>query len=254
MVGTAPVGTLTVLGRYGAYPGPGGAGRGFLIDAGEGAVLIGCGGGIAGRLGYTLAGAAGLAAVLLPDLRPDHCSDLWSIGSMAVAAAMAGTRRGLLTVYAYQDPPEEWRRLQRPGVLDVRRFSSADALRVAGWRFTSCPSAHPWPGVSLRAERPDGCSLGLAAPGLETPDLVSLLRGVSLLLVDVAGQSDGPDEGLEGGMSAAAAGRLAATCGAHRLLLTHLDPGDDPSSLLTDARSAFPGAELALEGRTYDLA
>lgn|GEM_PF-6746843 len=248
--------TLTVLGRYGAYPAPGGAGRGFLVDAGpvHGAVLVGCGSGVAGRLGFAAAAPTMPVAVVLPDLRPDHCSDLWTVGSMAAAAAAAGVRRGLLLVYAYPDPPDQWRRLQRPGVLDVRRFSCADTVRAGGWRFTFCPAAHPWPGASLRAEGPEGQTFGLATPGAETPDLVGLLVGVSLLVVDVGGPSGGLDEGMEGGMPAAAAGRLAAACGARRLLLSHLDPADDPSTLVAEARAAYPGCGIALEGRTYDLA
>lgn len=216
-------------------------------------MLVGCGSGVAGQLAYSLVSDGRLAAVLLPDLRPDHCSDLWSVGGMMAAATQAGTRRGLLAVYAYQDPPEDWRRLQRPGVLDVRRFSVTDTVRTAGWRCTFAPCAHAWPGVAVRAEAPDGASFGLVSVGAPTADLVDLLRGVSLLVVEVGGPQTGFDEGLDGGMSPALAAGLAAGCGAVHLLLSHLDPGEDPAGLLRDAVGGFASTTLALEGRTYDL-
>jgi len=246
---------LTVLGRYGSHPAPGGACRGYLLDAGGGLgqVLIGCGSGVAGRLAYHLPAPADLAAVLLPDLRPDHAADLWSIGSMAATAAAAGTRRGLLLTYAYQDPPEHWLRLQRPGVLDVRRFSSADTVNTAGWRCTFTPAAHLWPGACLRAEAADGASLGLVGPGAVTDELVNLLGGVALLVVEAGGANTGFDEGLDGGMSPDAAAGLAKACGAGRLLLSHLDPGEPAAAVLAEAVALLPTAALALEGRTYAL-
>lgn len=246
---------LTVLGRWGAYPAPGGAGRGYLLEAGPDhpALLIGCGSGVAGRLGYTAAAVEGPGAVVLPDLRPDHCCDLWSTGSLVAAAAARGARRGLLPVYAFAEPAPEWRRLQRPGVLDVRRFSAGDTLRVAGWTITCRPSGHPWPGVSLRAETAEGVSFALIAPGPPGAELEGLLRGVGLVLAEVGGPPADPDEGLQGGMAPGAAGRLAATCAAGLLLLGHLDPGGDAEAALASARAAHPRSELALEGRTYSL-
>ncbi len=251
--------TCTVLGRSGAYPAPGGAGRGYLLDAGTGepAVLLGCGSGVVGRLGYHLSGPGALGPVLLPDLRPDHASDLWSLGSLAAAAAAAARRRGLLQVYAYQDPPDLWRGLARPGVLDVRRFGAADVVRAAGWHFSFTTALHPWPGVAVRAEVPGGPAFGFVGLGAPSLDLRALLQGVGLLVVEVGGPRDGEglglDEGLAGGMAAGAAAALAAGCGAGRLLLAHLDAGEDAAWLLAEARAVRADATLALEGRTYEV-
>jgi ribonuclease BN (tRNA processing enzyme) len=253
--------TLTVLGRYGAYPAPGGACRGLLLEGAaatdaapaqaRAAVLVGCGSGVAGRLGYHLASPARLAAVLLPDLRPDHCSDLWAVGSLAAAATLRGERRGLLPVYAFGRPPELWQRLHRPGVADVRRFAAADAVRLCGWTFTFAALDHPWPTLAVRAEGPGG-PLALVGPGRPDDAVRALCAGATLLIVDVGGPRD-VDEGLDGGMAPGEAGALAAACGAKRLLLAHLDPGAPAEDALAEARAAFPAAALALEGRTYDL-
>lgn len=245
--------TVTVLGRCGAYPEAGGAGRGLLLQADEGTVLLGCGPGVVSRLPYSLSARSPLLAALLPDLRPDHCSDLWALGSWAAAEARAGARRGLLPVYAYAHPTADWQRLQRPGVLDVRRFSAADALVVGPWRFTFAAVEHPWPGAAVRAEAAGGGRCALFTPGAPSDDLAVLGAGVDLLLVETGGPRQTADEGLEGGMPAADAGRLARRCGVGRLLLSHLDPGEDPETLRASAAAAFQPTGLALESRTYPL-
>lgn len=248
-------GRLTVLGRYGAYPAPGGAGRGYLLQTGGHTVLVGCGSGVCGRLGWMLPDPGALDAILLPDLRPDHCADLWSIGSLAACAVAAGRRRGLLPVYAYGEPEAEWRRLNRPGVLDVRRFAAEDTLLVGGWTLTCVRTDHAWPGVALRAEEPDGAALAVVTLGALHAGLAPALRGAALLLAEVGGPQTGFDEGLDGGMDAVAAAQLAASVGARRLLLAHLHPDDaeGPAAVRDRARTVFVGTELALESRTYDV-
>jgi ribonuclease BN (tRNA processing enzyme) len=251
--------TLTVLGRAGACPQPGEASRGYLLQGDGGAVLVGCGSGVASRLSWVLPDLARLVAVVLPDLRPDHCSDLWVLGSMTACARTAGTRRGLLPVYAFGEPDVLWRGLQRPGVLDVRRFAPGDVVAAGGWRLKTVRQVHPWPGAALLATPPAGDGhAGLVTLGRPTPALSEALRGAGFLLVEVGGPridaSDDVDEGLAGGMSAAEAAALAASAGAHTLLLSHRHAGDDASELLRQAQAGFPRCEWALEARTYELA
>jgi hypothetical protein len=212
---------------------------------------------VAGRLGLHLGGFEALGAVLLPDLRPDHCSDLPAVAAAAAAAVRGGVRRGLLPVYAFGRPEEAWRGLAHPGVLDVRRFGPEDTLRVEGWTFRFAPLRHGWPGVALRAEPAEGGGalglVGLADRWAEDPHLVRLCAGVRLLVVEVGGPKGEEDERLAGGLPAEEAARLAARCGAERLLLGHLEPDDDPEALVAAARTVFPRTDLALEGRTYRL-
>ena len=243
---------MTVLGRYGGCPGPDGACRGFWLQGRAGTLLVGCGSGVAARLHW--APATGVPdAVVLPDLRPDHASDLWALGSQAAADAAAGRRRGLLHVYAYGAPAEAWRRLHRPGVLDVRRFDGGDIVEAAGWRLLFARTGHPWPSLAVRAEA-GGSAVGFTGLGDAGADGRRLLRGVDLLLADVGGAVWGDeDETLQGGMTPAEAGALAADVGAGRLLLTHIDPGLDLRAAEGAAMAGHPRAQMAVEGRTYEF-
>ena len=249
----ATAATLTVLGRYGRYPAPGGAGRGYLLGGSGGAVLIGCGSGVAGRIGYALAQPSDLVAVVLPDLRPDHIGDLAAVGSMAADQAACGQRRGLLVVYAFVTPTEAWRHLHWPGVLDVRGVGPGDRIQVAGWSCTWTATAHTWPGAVLRWSGPEGETLactGLTAPSIAVRDACA---GVDVLLAEADGSVDELQEEWAGGLGPAQAGGLAASCGVRSLLLSHLDGAADARAALAAARAAFPPASLALEGRSYPL-
>lgn len=241
---------LTVIGRYGAWPAPGGAGRAYLVRSGNTALLCGCGSGTVAALGWSLAEWAALQAVLLPDLRPDHCADLWSLGSAAAWAAAAGERRGLLVVYAYGEPADRWKLLHRPAVLDVRRFGPEDTVPIGPLRCTFASVEHAWPGLAVHIQCADGVRLGFTGLGQPTAAMRQLLRGVDLLVAEVGGPELG-DEGLDGGMAPEAAGALARELGVGRLLLSHLHPTDDAGQILEATRRAWPTAELALEGRTY---
>ncbi len=244
---------LTVLGRYGRYPAPGGAGRGYLLSGPGGAVLIGCGGGVAGRLGYALAHPADLAAVVLADLRPDHVGDLAAVGSMAAGQVARGERRGLLPVYALSAPTEAWRRLQRPGVLDVRGVGPGDRIQVAGWSCAWTPTAHACPGAALRWVGPQRETLAITGLTEPTAEVREACAGVDILLAEADGPADELDEEWAAGMTSAEAAALAAACGARALLLSHLDGDADPRAALAAARGRFPAAALALEGRSYAL-
>src|ERR1700722_14911647 len=78
----APVRTLTVLGCDGSWPGPGGAGSGYLVQAGGTTLLLDAGPGpFAALQGWI--DPAGIAAVVLSHSHPDHWSDLESFAVWA---------------------------------------------------------------------------------------------------------------------------------------------------------------------------
>lgn len=235
-----------MLGAWGPYPAPGGALRGHLLQRpGGAALLVGCGGGVAARLGYHLRGWDELGAVLLPDLHPAHIADLWPLGSQTVAAVGQGLRRGLLPAYAPVAQEAAWRALGRPGVLDVRGVAPGDRPRLAGWRVEL--GRDRTPAIRIGGETGEA---GFVPAGARLADQADLLRGVGLLVVEMA-PADGED--LPAPDLATAAADLAMATGAHMLVLSHLDPEADAAGSLAAARARFPQTALALEGRTYHV-
>ena len=74
------------------------------------------------------------------------------------------------------------------------------------------------------------------------------------MLLAEATWTDHPSRPKDLHLSGLQAGRLAATAGVGRLLLTHVAPWTDQDAVLTEARTAFDGpVELVGAGRDYDL-
>ena len=66
---------LTVLGKYGPFPAPGGATSGYLIEQGDTRVLFDCGSGVLTRL-LAQCPLEQLDAVVLSHLHEDHVADM----------------------------------------------------------------------------------------------------------------------------------------------------------------------------------
>lgn len=239
----------TVVGHWGPYPAPGGALRGHLLrQTGAGELLVGCGSGVAARLDYHVGAWADLAAVLLPDLHPAHTADIQAVGSRCLRLARERVRRGLLPVYAPLADPG-FSGLSRPGVLDPRGVGPGDAMRAGAWDVHWGPAGHG--ALALRLSGAAGTA-AFVPQAAWTPDLASFLAGVGLMVVE-CGDPDGEANPEEAGATARRAGELARAAGAQVLLLTHLDPATNPELLAAEARAAHPQAQVALEGRTYDI-
>ena len=66
---------LTVLGRFGPFPPPGGACSGYLVESGDTRLLLDCGSGVIANL-RRVCPAAGLTGVVVSHWHMDHASDL----------------------------------------------------------------------------------------------------------------------------------------------------------------------------------
>ena len=239
----------TVVGAWGPFPAPGGALRGHLLrQVGAAALLVGCGSGISGRLEYHLPEWQELGAVLLPDLHPAHAADLHALGSRCASMAVRGARRGLLPVYAPMDDPA-FAALGRPGVLDPRAVAAGNESRVGGWHVRWHATASG--GLAVRLRGAAGTAAFIPAGGVD-PALATFVAGVGLLVVE-CGDPDGEASAEDVLASARRAGELAREAAVDALLLSHLEPTVGVEPTVAAARDAFPRAQCALEGRTYDL-
>ena len=239
----------TVVGAWGPFPAPGGALRGHLLrQTGAGALLVGCGSGVAGRLDYHVGAWGDLAAVLLPDLHPAHTADLHALGSLCLSLAQQKLRRGLLPTYAPM-ADAAFGALARPGVLDPRGVGPGNESRVGGWHVRWGAAGRG--GMPLRLVGAAGQAAFLPA-GARLAEQAAFVGGVGLLVVECA-DPDGEGLPADASATAEAAGRLAAAAGARALLLTHLDPAADAGAVLAAARATFAAAQVALEGRTYNI-
>ena len=256
---------LTVVGCAGSFPSPESPASCYLLEADdvEGRtwrVLLDLGSGALGPLQrYTP--LAGLDAVLLSHLHPDHFLDVCGL-YVARHYAPSGPAAPPLPVYG---PAGTARRIREayggePAGLDatfeVREFADGEPVHVGPLAVTPYRVEHPVEAYGLRVEAQVGRRLEVLAYTGDTDTcdaLLPLAKGADLLLAEASFQ-EGRDEARGVHLTGLRAGRIAADAGCRRLLLTHVPVWTDPDVVRAEAGSAFSGAiELARPGATQSV-
>ncbi len=253
---------LVVLGSCGAWPEPGRACSGFVVEHNGFRVVLDLGYGTLPRLLRLLDStvADGLDAVIITHRHPDHMIDLHGL----FRARWFG-RRGWPTIALYAPS----------GVLDRVIALEDDGQDVVGqvfdWReipvaaeqlgpFVLHTQALPHfvPNVGIRLSCAE---FTLAYTGDTGPDraLAELGRDADLFIVEATSRDQQPATqpaaaGPQLDLNAGQAGAAASAAGAHRLMLTHFWPGNDREQSRTEAAAEFSGEILlADEGLVVPL-
>ena len=85
-----------------------------------------------------------------------------------------------------------------------------------------------------------------------TPGFEAFAENSDLLLIDGCFMEKDWNESKPHFSAFLAAG-IGKRAGVKRLLITHVFPANDEGALLAEAKSAFPAAEVAQEGRAYKI-
>ena len=229
---------LTVLGCDGSYPGPGGAGSGYLVTSGHTAVWLDAGPGSLANLQMHVP-LEDLDAVVITHEHPDHWSDL---EHLAVACKWV-VPRPPVPVYSVFDPRPLMHSDSATEVLAWSRIGAGEQIAIGAMRFTFSRTDHPVETLAVRVDG-DGRALGYSADSGPGWGLAELGEGLDLALCEATHLSD--SEGTVPHMSARQAGRSGRDAGVGRLIITHLWPRLDKKAAVAEASEAF--------GRTVSLA
>lgn len=237
--------SVTVLGCDGSYPGPGGAGSGYLLRGGGATVWMDCGPGTLAAL-QTHVGLHEVDAVVVSHEHPDHRTDLE--GFMVACAYIV--RRDGIPVWATAGARQHGYHTRAPTLL-FTDLCDGDRFDVKGMSFVASRTDHGPDTMAFRVEA-DGRSLGYTAdtgPGWAPSQLGAPL---DLLLSEATFTFD--REGHSQHLSGRQAGEMAREAGARRLVLTHLWAITDRAALRAEAEVAYGAkVELAKAGRTYEV-
>jgi ribonuclease BN (tRNA processing enzyme) len=236
---------LTVIGCSPAWPNPGGAHSGYLLEAGGDRLLLDCGPGVLSRLLVDEAWPQ-LDAIVLSHLHLDHAGDLvaWLWGSLS------GPGRG-------STGPELW--LPSGGREELNRLASVDTMArvfslheydedksfaAGGFALSARRVLHYGHNAfALRVER-DGVVLAYSGDSAVSDVLVDVARDADLFLCEATLAEPELTEPV-GHMTADDALQLARRANARRLLLTHR-PIDRP--VPGGAEAAYDGLVVELSG------
>jgi ribonuclease BN (tRNA processing enzyme) len=236
---------LTVVGCSPAWPNPGGAQSGYLVEA-DGRLLLDCGPGVLARL-RELDAWPRVDAIAITHFHLDHWGDLvpWTWGAMYGP----GTGNGKPELWV---PPGGTATLrgfgERLGFVDmfdntfaVREYTDGETFTAAGLDVT--PRRVPHYDLLTFGMRVANGDRTLAYSGDSAPSeqLIELARDVDLFLCEATLAREEPD--LRGHLTADEARTAATEAGARRLLMIHR-----PHELAleeTDER-AYDGMQITL--------
>jgi ribonuclease BN (tRNA processing enzyme) len=246
---------ITVLGSGAAYPRPGGACSGYLVEDPSTHVWVDAGNGTYSRLRERV-GAHDLDALVLTHDHPDHISDVLPL-MYELSYNGSEPSPHPIPVYAPDTVAPKLLGLIGPGSAklfrEVFEFKPIDSeFTVGGLSFSPFRVVHPTETYGLQIA--DGRRrVVYTSDTAAFPELVEFCRGADILISE-ATYVGGVE--VEGGvhMWAREAGELAQASGVGRLVLTHIWGSFDLHDAVIEASDRFDGpVEAAVEGKTYKL-
>jgi ribonuclease BN (tRNA processing enzyme) len=252
---------LTVLGCDGSWPGPGGAGSGYLVQTDDAVLLLDAGPGTFANL-CRWGDPARVTAVILTHEHPDHWTDLESFATWAGfgpgraqfqdtsgRGGGAGSGGDRLTVYA---PPglRRWSHFAEAPWIHWRELAPSMVLTIGSVQARFVATDHGPPTLAVALES-DGATLAYSAdsgPGWSVEELGSGL-GTFLCEATYTRESEGSLQHLSG----AQAGTIARSAGVARLILTHRWPTVSADAVRREAETAWGRpVEQATMGAVFD--
>jgi ribonuclease BN (tRNA processing enzyme) len=241
---------FTVIGSSPAWPNPGGAHSGYLLEHSSGRLLVDCGPGVLGRL-RAREGWPHVDAIAITHFHLDHWGDLvpWVWGAMYRAGGVAIDERPDLWVHqGGREILEQFG--ERFGFRDmfdrvftVHEYEPDAPFTAGGVRLLAMRLPHyrlETYGFRLTV---DGRTIAYSGDSGPSERLPELARDADLFVCE-ATLRNGEDDGLpRGHLSVEEALAAAGTSGARRVLLTHR-----PAELGTPE-----GVELAYDGLELEL-
>jgi ribonuclease BN (tRNA processing enzyme) len=231
---------VIVLGCSGTYAAAGGACTGYLVRAGGRSVLLDCGPGTLANL-QRHADLRTLDAVVITHCHPDHWVELpvlrnvlkWVIERDDPLPVFTTSETWAMAEVVSQDPMLE---TFAPTIV---KDGSDETIAGQRWRFSR--TDHPVETLAVRLDA-DGRSFAFSADTGPAWSLASLADGGGIDLAFVESTfTDATYPGSVQHLTARQAGLMATGAGVRHLVVTHLMPGEDPTTHLAEARASFDG-------------
>lgn len=238
---------LTVLGKYGPYPVAGGATSGYLLNAGNTALLLDCGSGVLSRL-LSFLPLERLDAILLSHLHSDHIADLFIL-----RYALQFMKAPLLKVFTPTRPAAEYDMLKGSGVFELITVTDGMRVKLGDAELEFWEMTHPVPSFGVRVTN-EKRTLAYTGDTNLNPRLTDFFKGADALLIDtglVSYEKTGP---AAPHLTAYEIGRLCASLPCKKVLLTHISPRVTDRQVEDEAREGgCSQAEVVRERAVYTI-
>jgi ribonuclease BN (tRNA processing enzyme) len=203
-------------------------------------LVLDLGGGALGRLQEHI-GIADIAAVCISHPHHDHYADLFPLSIARYWGAQGAPALRLLAPIGFYErvspalmlgTDEAW-----SSAFDLRAMSGGDEQAVGPFVIRAFDMTHVSASLGFRVTV-DGKVLAYTGDTGPSDVVADLAAGADIFLAE-ATHNDGGERAFH--LTARQAARYAAAAGVGRLVLTHLEPGVDPTLSLAQAREVFDG-------------
>lgn len=250
---------LTVLGSAAAGGNAGSGCSSYLVQSEQRNVLIDCGAGTVGELKRRI-DIRDLDAIVLSHMHVDHILDLVTLRGAFRYAPIPFTERiplwlppggqAILDSLAAPLDLDHHSPLFFDQVYQVEEYNPIDSLQLESIAIDFARAQHPMPTWAMRiAPAGSAQAIGYTADTGPITNLGRFFHGVNTLICEATLLHTDVTPMDRSHLTAAEAGRLAMTCHAGKLVLTHFWNEAGVDRLLTEAASVFDGPiELARPG------
>lgn len=250
---------VTVLGSGAAGSNAGSGGSSFLARSGPTSVLIDCGSGAVGELKRWLDVGA-LDAIVISHMHLDHILDLVTLRAAyryapeplneRVPLWLPPGGRDILDSLAGPLDLDHHSPLFFDQVYEVYEYNPNDSLQIGEIAIDFAATQHSMPAWAMRIARAGSDrSIGYTGDTGPITNLGRFFSGVEILICEATLLESDTSPMERNHLTAHEAGRLATTCRAANLVLTHFWDELGSEHLLTAAAAAYDGPiELAWPG------
>ncbi len=248
----------TVLGGSPAWPNPGQAASGYVLEGQGERVLVDCGSGIASELRAHDPGP--LTAILISHFHADHWFDLVPLHY----AYLYGSWRDRPHPALYL-PPAGRDVLDRvaqiwggslatfEAAFPISEFDPDAGLSIGGLELSFAPCVHYTTCWSIKM-RANGATIVYSADTAPTQTLIDFASGADLFVCEASLADGSRDDADRGHMDPDEAAQAARAAGVRRLLLTHVPAENDHHKVLERAQAGYDGpVEVARPGLRFEV-
>lgn len=239
---------ITVLGKYGPFPAPGGACSGYLIKEKDTNILLESGSGVISRL-QQIVDIENLDAVVISHLHGDHMADMIILRyliQLRTKKCRYGELR--LPVYLPNQPKDIFESIKDETCFNVIPIDENSKLQIGDLSIDFDKACHPVPSYSMKIKSDDK-TLVYTADTCWHDDIVDFCSDADLLVAET-GMLESERDGNTVHLTACEVGLLAKDTNAKQLLATHFYPDTSEKDIKNEIIENYPDVIMAQEMKT----
>ncbi|MCD6123505.1 MAG: MBL fold metallo-hydrolase [Spirochaetales bacterium] len=228
---------ITVLGYWGAYPAAGEATSGYLFQDRNTNILLDCGSAVLSELQKHI-DISNLDAVILSHYHADHVADIHCLQYAVMLESLQHKRDRNLPIYAYSKH-SQFETLTFEDYTEGIALREESEIAIGDFSFSFIKTVHPEICMAVKITH-YGKTAVYTADTEYFDKLTDFSRYADILLCEASLYREYEGK-VEGHMSGAQAGKLAAEADVGALLLTHLPRYGNHERLREEAGEYYRG-------------